>query len=210
MTAVPGLVPISQTTLNVRLEELLLSGTLAADHVLGASLEELVKKCPTLQARLTRMMDARWICSFVGAEAGTLVLKGLAASIWEDVARSLNPLQCETTVNVPHDMAVHQPHPWIVRLEANNSVARRVAWTSGTDEHSGITTGRVDEVQGGNQIRCPVDGALAQQAQVMSVQMHGVGCEELILNDEVDPFVRRAQGNGIGDQGAIAALSDGF
>jgi len=31
--------------------------------------------------------------------------------------------------------------------------------------------------------------ALAEQTEVMAVQVHGMGCEELVLDDKVDPCV---------------------
>ncbi len=66
-----------------------------------------------------------WCDGRVGLECGALALElvGLGVLGSWDVLRTLQELHGETTLNVPRDVAVHEPCTWIVRLEGNDSVA---------------------------------------------------------------------------------------
>jgi len=78
-----------------------------------------------LETRLARELLATWVGGLVGSIGRALVLERLLAGVagGTQVSWSLEPLEGETTVNVPCDMAMHQPGTWVVGLEANDGVA---------------------------------------------------------------------------------------
>lgn len=145
-----------------------------------------------------------------GADAGTLLLEHGRVGVLGDFLSTLDPLQRQTAVDVPDDVAVHQPSARIVSFEADDGVSGGGTRAFGASEHHGVTAGRVDEVQGRDQAVVPRSVALTQHAHVVAVQMHGVGSEELVLDDEVHPLVSRAQSDLVGDQRAVAAVREGL
>jgi hypothetical protein len=99
-----------------------------------------------------------------------------------DFRWALQELHGETAGRVPRDVAVHEPGTWVVGLKANNSVAL-------ASQHGSVTTRWAVEVEGANLARSEMTLALAEEREVVTVQVHWVGCEELVLDDEVDPLV---------------------
>lgn len=88
-----------------------------------------------------------------------------------DLVWALDELHGQTTLNVPHNVAVHEPGTWVVGLEADDGVTQRRA-RAATSEHDCVTTGRVDEVEGADVGECAE--AFAEDGHVVTVQMHGV------------------------------------
>ena len=99
-----------------------------------------------------------------------------------DVSRALKELHRQTALDVPRDVAVHEPGAWVVGHEADNGVALR-------GQHGGVTTRWAVKVERADQAGREGTGTLAEDGEVMAVQMHWVRDEELVLDDEVDPLV---------------------
>ena len=90
---------------------------------------------------------------------------------------------------------MHEPDTWVVGLEADDGVAWWGAPASGASEHGGITSSRIVEVEGVDKRWVPGGVALAENRHVVTVQMHGMASEELVLDDEVHPLVLYVQGD---------------
>jgi hypothetical protein len=125
-------------------------------------------------------------------------LIGILAGI--DLIRSFNELHCKTTLDVPDDMTVHEPCTWVVGLEADHGVSERCTLAA-TLKHDGVTAQRVVEVQSGGVREGAKPGT--EDGHVMTVKMHGVRWEELVGDDEVDPFILLSQHSSVGDQSTL-------
>jgi hypothetical protein len=96
-----------------------------------AALQEIIKVCTSLQAGRARGVDVGGVGGLVSLEGRALAVEGGAEVLGGvDLRWSLDVLEGETTVDVPDDVAVHQPCTWVVRLEADHSVPGWVAGTS--------------------------------------------------------------------------------
>ena len=127
----------------------------------------------------------------VGRVLVALVLEGVGESVlgsW-DLGWTLQELHGETARGVPRNVAVHEPGTWVVGDEANDGVAL-------ASQHGSVTTRWAIEVQRADQARGEMTLALAEEGKVVTVQMHWVGCEELVLDDEVDPLVGTLRDDG--------------
>ena len=91
---------------------------------------------------------------------------------------------------MPRDVAMQEPGTWVVGLEADDGVTL-------AGQHRSVTTRWAGEVERADQGRVEGTLALAEERKVVAVQMHWVGCEELVLDDEVDPLV------GLGNDGDV-------
>jgi len=133
---------------------------------LGSSDNRLLLEPSLLQARLAAELDAL-ASGLEGLIGVALVLKGCVLcplSSW-NLVLSLNELQGKTTVNVPDNVAMHQPGTWIVSLKTDDSVTRGL-------KHCSVATRRVDEVEA----RCLASSesahSCAKEREVVTVQMH--------------------------------------
>ena len=106
-------------------------------------------------------MDAAGAGVLPGVQARALALEGLGVGIGWDIVGPFDPLKGKAAINVPDNVAMHQPGTWVVGLEANDGVAGRSTWTGRSGQHGSVTTHRVVEVQGRGQSRSPADGTLA-------------------------------------------------
>ena len=97
---------------------------------------------------------------------------------------------------MPRDVAVHKPGTWVVSFETDDCVTL-------AGQHRGITTRWAGEVECADQGRVEGTLALAEERKVVAVQMHWVGCEKLVLDDEVDPLV------GLGNDGHVLGGREG-
>ena len=124
-TMSPRLEAITKTTSNIAVNITLLSGISATNDILRASVQQVLEVWgATLETRLA----GGWHGTTVGdisvhraalaleAGAGDVLLGG-------DLGWTLDPLHGETAVNVPNDMAMHQPGTWVVGLEADDGVS---------------------------------------------------------------------------------------
>lgn len=192
----------------------LLSRVRTTDHIgLRLAIEQRleVRVVTGLKTALTAWVV--WAVAEVRLGGLALLLERRLADVragW-DVRGALDPLEGETAVNVPHDMAVHQPRAWVVRLEADDGVAGGRTGAGGTDQQGSVTTHWVVEVEGAGERWVPGGASLAQNAHVVAVQMHGVRGEELVLDDEVVPLVLLGQEDGVADAAVVGvALSNGL
>ena len=104
---------------------------------------------------------------------------------------------------MPDDVAVHEPRAWVVGLEADDGVAL-------AGQHGGVATSRIGKVERGDKGGVEDADALAEEGEVVAVQMHGMRGEELVLDNEVVPAIGLAQGDDIlgGGEGAVALGED--
>ena len=109
---------------------------------------------------------------------------------------------------MPDNVAVHDPSAWVIRLEANNCPSRR--GISSAVQQCRITSNRVGKVKLVNHGGIKVPFALAEDGEVVTVKMYGMGRAERILNDEVDPGTSCAvQHHGVGIDSTIVGAADG-
>ena len=193
-----------QTLINVPLRHIVTT----TNHIILTLVEEVIEVVAGLESRLTRS-DLLATSGEVVLDVLALVLEGGLADVLlgGDIIWTLDPLHGQTAVNVPDNVAMHEPGTWVVGLEADDGVPRgggAGGAASATYEHGGIATGGVDEVEGWGQGCSPSGLALAQDGEVVAVHVHGVGCEELVLDDEVVPFVLLVEDDGVGDAGVVA------
>lgn len=110
-----------------------------------------------------------------------------------DLIGSLKELKAHTTIGVPDNVTVHEPGARVVSLEADDCPARdKCLWGAATEEQNSISSYRVLEIELANHVGCEDTSSLTKHRKVMTVQMHGVRCLEVVLNDEVDPRICRA------------------
>ena len=205
-------------SLQVALQEPSLHALGPAHHILARTGQHLIRKhaLTLLQPALTAGERLTAVGEIARHGLALLLEAGLAhVRLGRDVVRALDPLEGEAAVDVPHDVAVHEPRAWVVRLEADNGVARRAAGAAGADEHGSVAAHWVVEVEGGDERWVPGGGALAEEGEVVAVQMHGMRGEELVLDHKVVPFVGLAEVDGVGDEGGVggggaAGLSEGL
>ena len=179
------LVPVTETPLEM-----------AADIL---TLHHRVGIVTSLETRFAAGVHATGRRGLILGIRSAFVLESGRAVVVLDLIRTLDPLQRETSVNVPDDVAMHQPCAWVVSLEADDSVAWRGPWATRARQHSGITSSRIVEVEGRHERWIPGNGALAKNRHVVAMQMHGMGSKELVLDDKVHPLVLRGQGDVIAD-----------
>lgn len=115
----------------------------------------------------------------------------------------LDPLQRQPAIDMPDDMAMHQPGARVVALEPYHRVTRGRPGSTGADEHGRVAADGVVEVEGRDEGGVPGGRALAQDGHVVPVEMHRVGGEELVLDDEVVPFVGFGEVDGVADEGGV-------
>jgi len=145
------LVSVTKTSLQIRINIFLLSRLRSSDDIVTSGLEQAVEVWALTS--LETGFGGEWLRATVG-DVGVHVLAFVAevragsVLLGWDVVWSLDPLEGKTSVNVPDDVAMHEPCTWIVGLEANDSVAGWAAWTGGTSKHGSVTTRWVIEVQG--------------------------------------------------------------
>jgi hypothetical protein len=105
-----------------------------------AALNKIVKVCASLQTRGAGGVNVGRIGGLVGLEGRALIAEGGAEELGGvDLGWSFDVLKGQTAVNVPDDVAVHQPRAWVVGLEADNCVAGWIVRTSRASKHGSIT-----------------------------------------------------------------------
>ncbi len=148
----------------------------------------------SLQARLVAEMafttsGAVSIISLALAlEAGTVIVRGGI-----DRGRLLNVLQRHTAIRVPDDMAMHDPRARVVGLEANDCPATLGNATSAgdTEQERSVSADGVGEVETSGLSGGEDTFALAEDGEVVAVQMDGMRGLEVVLDNEVDPVAGR-------------------
>ena len=134
-------------------------------------------------------------------EAVAAIVRGRINAVW-----LLDELQTHTAVSVPDDVTMHDPGTRVVGLETNNGPAtlRGTLRTSDTEEKRGITADRVGEVEAAGLVGGEDTLALAQDSEIVTVQMHGVRSDEVVLDDEVNPVSCGAiKNNVVGVDGVV-------
>jgi hypothetical protein len=161
-----------------------------------------------LQARLARQLGTERVGSLIGLQGGALALKvRVDVLAGGDVTRSLDELQGETAVNVPGNVAMHEPGTRVVSLETDDCVASGETRTSRTLQHDSVTTGRVDEVEGADQVTGEGTSAGAENRHIVAVNVQRMRGKELVLDDEVDPGVGLVEDDRVADEAVGATIS---
>ena len=102
---------------------------------------------PSLKTSLTRfLLMMRILNPLLHRLTLTFIPNLTNIAIGIDIIRSFDELHRQPTLNMPHDMAMHQPRAWIIGLESDDGVAERSTGAT-TTKHHGITTDGIDEVE---------------------------------------------------------------
>jgi hypothetical protein len=120
-----GLEAVTETTSDIVVDVTLLSRLGSADHGLGARIQEILEVGGSAsETRLGRGLDLA-TGSLVGLHGRALILElgAVGITLGVDVVRTLDPLESETAVDVPDNVAMHQPSTWVVGLETDDGVA---------------------------------------------------------------------------------------
>ena len=91
--------------------------------------------------------------------------------------RLLNCVDVQTGAHVPCDVAVERPRAWVVREVLQDNVCRSVR--SPALNQLGITALGVGLV---GDFAVPLSETFGEHVEVVAVQMHRVGCQELVVN----------------------------
>lgn len=129
-----------------------------------------------------------------------------------DILGAFDPLQRKTAIDVPHDVAMHEPRARVVGLETNNGVPGGSGGATGALQHDGVATDGVDEVECAGHAGVPDGVTLAQDGHVVAVHVHGVGGEELVLDHKVVPLVGLVEDDGVRDGvvGSAGGVGEGL
>ena len=97
-------------------------------------------RIPRLQPTATRTLNVARAERAISVERRALGLEvGVAVLGGGDVVGALDELQGEAAVDVPDDVAVHDPGAGVVGLEADDGVAWWGAGAATAGEHGGVT-----------------------------------------------------------------------
>lgn len=131
------LVSVTEAAFEVGVKVSLLGVGGAADHVGLGGTHKLVHPAAS-ETGFTLGLLAVSAFGIVGDEAVALVLE-VFIDVVADLILILHELHTETTVNVPDDVAMHEPDSRVVGRETNDGPAV-------VDQQGGVTTSRVVEV----------------------------------------------------------------
>ena len=161
----------------------------------------------SLQSRLITKMSltARL---HIGIISSTLALEAVAAVVLSriDRIRLFNILQRHAAVGVPDDVAMHDPGARVVGLEADDCPAAlgSAACAGDAEQQGSVAADGVGEVEGGGVGGGEDAFALAEDGEVVAVEMDRVGGLEIVLDHEVDPVAGGAvEDYGVGVDRAI-------
>lgn len=182
--AVSWLVSITNTTPKRVIKVSLLGLARPSDNLTARATDLVLIPATASQARLSRCRDVQRVAGSISLIAAALLLEVIghvAGSVY--VVLTLDELHGKTAINVPHNMAMHEPGTWIVSFETHHSPAIAL-------KHSSITTRWVVEIERSSIGSGERALALAEKGEVVAVKMDGMTREELVLDDEVNPLVR--------------------
>lgn len=137
----------------------------------------------------------------VGVPVGASAVDAVNVLEGSDLRLALNDLHSETLISVPRDVAVDEPCTWVIGDETNGG-------PTVAGKHDNVTTGGVGGGEGGGVVVGA--GASAQDPEVVTVEVDGVGLGKVGLDDHGDPLVGSGQRPDVlGVSPGGVALSDG-
>ena len=122
----------------------------------------------------------------------------------------LNRVDIQTTTDVPGDMAMEGPGAWVVGVVLQHNVRGGTVGLGALDK-LGVAALGVGSV--GNGLAVPFAVTFGEDVEIVAVQMHGVGGDEVVVDDEADGGVGAKVINvpfgGIGEVARVGEGEDG-